>query len=77
MRYASQHRAETRARLLRSAARAAKRSGLMAASIDGIAADAGISGGGVYHHFTSKQVKHLILLDPQRSNQANARISMS
>lgn len=55
MRYASQHRAETRARLLRSAARAAKRSGLMAASIDGIAADAGISGGGVYHHFTSKQ----------------------
>ncbi|WP_213908394.1 TetR/AcrR family transcriptional regulator [Stutzerimonas nitrititolerans] len=55
MRYTPQHKAETRARLLRSAARAAKCSGLAAASVDGIAADAGISGGGVYHHFASKQ----------------------
>lgn len=55
MRYTPNHRAETRARLLRSAAKAAKRSGIAAASIDGIAADAGISGGGIYHHFSSKQ----------------------
>ncbi len=54
MRYTPQHKAETRARLLQSAAKAAKRSGIAAASVDSIAQDAGISGGGIYHHFTSK-----------------------
>lgn len=54
MRYAPQHKAETRERLLQSAAKAAKRSGLAAASVDSIAQDAGISGGGIYHHFPSK-----------------------
>lgn len=54
MRYSSQHKAETRVRLLKSAAGVAKRSGLAAASIDRIATSAGITGGALYSHFPSK-----------------------
>ncbi|WP_137819450.1 TetR/AcrR family transcriptional regulator [Pseudomonas sp. 2FG] len=54
MRYSSQHKADTRARLLKSAAEAVKCSGLAAASVDSIAASAGTSGGALYHHFPSK-----------------------
>lgn len=51
MRHTPQHKAETRARLLQSAAKAAKRSGIAAASVDRIAQDAGISGGGISPKF--------------------------
>ncbi|WP_315263242.1 TetR/AcrR family transcriptional regulator [Pseudomonas fragi] len=54
MRYSSQHKAETRVRLLKSAAVVAKRSGLAAASVDRIATSAGITGGALYSHFPSK-----------------------
>lgn len=55
MRYSAQHKTETRARLLKSAAVVAKRSGLAAASVDSIAASARITGGALYNHFPSKQ----------------------
>lgn len=54
MRYTSQHKAETRVRFLKSAAVVAKRSGLVAASVDRIATSAGITGGVLYSHFPSK-----------------------
>lgn len=53
MRYSAQHKTETRARLLKSAAVVAKRSGLAAASVDSIAASARITGGALYNHFPS------------------------
>jgi len=55
MRYSPQHKAETRTRLLQQAASELKTTGLAGASIDQIAAAAGLTGGAVSNHFPSKR----------------------
>jgi TetR/AcrR family transcriptional regulator, transcriptional repressor for nem operon len=48
-------KAETRKRILRSARRLFNRSGFAAVSIDDIMADAGLTRGGFYKHFGTKE----------------------
>jgi AcrR family transcriptional regulator len=54
---------ETRAKILKSAQELFSRSGYESASVADICAAAGISKGAFYHHFPSKQVVFLSLLD--------------
>ena len=55
MGYSKEHTAATRARILESAGRLFRRHGYQAAGIDEIMADAGLTRGGFYAHFRSKE----------------------
>lgn len=54
MRYPPEHRAATRERILDAAARRFREGGPSAVQISGCMADVGLSHGGFYHHFESK-----------------------
>jgi AcrR family transcriptional regulator len=54
---------ETRAQIIKSAVKLFSNHGYTAASVDVICKDAGVSKGAFYHHFESKQVLFLALLD--------------
>ncbi|NOH03932.1 MAG: TetR/AcrR family transcriptional regulator [Chloroflexi bacterium] len=54
---------ETRSRIMESAVKLFSSRGYNAASVDDICKDAGISKGAFYHHFESKQMLFLALLD--------------
>jgi TetR/AcrR family transcriptional regulator, transcriptional repressor for nem operon len=54
MPYSAQHKQETRNRILRSARRLFNRRGFAEVTIDEIMAEAGLTRGGFYKHFTSK-----------------------
>jgi AcrR family transcriptional regulator len=58
-----EQQADTRGRLLRSAAKVFARRGFQAASLDEIAADAGFTKGAVYANFESKEDLFLAMLD--------------
>jgi AcrR family transcriptional regulator len=58
-----ERQAETRALLMRSAARVAARRGLEAASVDEVAREAGFTKGAVYANFESKEDLFLSMLD--------------
>lgn len=53
-RYPKQHKAETRRRILAAADRVMKAKGMDAASVDAVMRDAGLTVGGFYAHFPSK-----------------------
>jgi AcrR family transcriptional regulator len=53
--YVPEHKAETRIRILESARRLFNRNGLSAISIDEIMAGAGLTRGGFYSYFDSKE----------------------
>lgn len=55
MPYSPQHRAKTRAKIIDAARRQFNSFGYEATTIDDIMARAGLSRGGFYHHFTSKE----------------------
>jgi AcrR family transcriptional regulator len=61
--------AETRASLLRSAARLFCRKGLEGASVDEVAADAGYTKGAFYANFKSKEELFLVMLDEKFAAQ--------
>ncbi len=50
-----EHKAQTRERIVRSAGRLFRRAGFEAAGIDAVMADAGLTRGGFYAHFASKE----------------------
>ena len=54
MPYRPEHKAETRARIVECARRLFNRRGFSEVSIDEIMADAGLTRGGFYHHFKTK-----------------------
>lgn len=54
MRYAREHKEQTRRRLVEGGARLAKRRGFAAAGVDDLAATAGVTSGAVYKHFGGK-----------------------
>lgn len=54
-RYPRQHKAETRRRILTAADRVMKARGMGAASVDAVMRDAGLTVGGFYAHFPSKE----------------------
>ena len=53
-RYPKQHKAETRRRIIAAADRVMKAKGMEAASVDAVMRDAGLTVGGFYAHFPSK-----------------------
>ncbi|MEO1365941.1 MAG: helix-turn-helix domain-containing protein, partial [Acidobacteriota bacterium] len=55
MRYAPEHKEETRRRIVAAAARAFRRSGFESVSVAGIMEEAGLTVGGFYRHFDSKE----------------------
>jgi len=55
MRYAAGHREQTRARILRAAGKVFRRQGYHAAGVDKVMEEAGLTAGGFYAHFASKE----------------------
>jgi TetR/AcrR family transcriptional repressor of nem operon len=55
MRYGPDHKAKTRGKILDAAARLFRRDGYQASGIDKVMAEAGLTPGGFYAHFGSKQ----------------------
>lgn len=55
MRYPPEHKARTRERILEAAGRVFRRDGYHAAGVDKIMAEAGLTAGGFYAHFASKE----------------------
>jgi AcrR family transcriptional regulator len=55
MPYAPEHKQETRKRIVNSARRLFNRKGFAAVTIDDIMADAGLTRGGFYKHFNTKE----------------------
>jgi TetR/AcrR family transcriptional regulator, transcriptional repressor for nem operon len=55
MRYAPDHKEKTRARILGAAGRVFRRHGYHAAGVDKVMEEAGLTAGGFYAHFESKQ----------------------
>ncbi len=54
MRYSADHKEKTRARILESAATAFRRQGYHATGVDQVMEEAGLTAGGFYAHFSSK-----------------------
>jgi len=55
MRYPSDHKAKTRARILEAAGRLFRRRGFHASGVDAVMGEAGLTPGGFYAHFSSKE----------------------
>jgi TetR/AcrR family transcriptional repressor of nem operon len=55
MRYAAEHKAKTRERILEAAGKVFRRLGYHAAGVDAVMEEAGLTAGGFYAHFDSKQ----------------------
>ena len=55
MRYGADHKAMTRQRILQAAAVVFRRLGFQAASVDHVMAEAGLTAGGFYAHFATKE----------------------
>lgn len=70
MRYAKEHKSETRRRIIQTAAQRFKRDGIDGVGVSTLMADAGLTNGAFYGHFASKEdlVAHAIAdqLDEQR-----------
>lgn len=69
-------RAQTRARLLEAAAAVYARRGFDGATVDEVAAEAGLTKGAVYDHFGSKEKLLLAVLDEHLSTQIAEQISL-
>ena len=54
MRYPADHKEQTRARIVAAAARVFRRQGFQGGSVDDVMAEAGLTAGGFYAHFDSK-----------------------
>ena len=63
MRYAPDHKAKTRKRIVRAAARTFRRHGYRASGVDAVMAAAGLTAGGFYSHFRSKDDLFAEVLD--------------
>ena len=55
MRYAPDHKEKTRARILEAAGKVFRRQGYHSAGVDKVMEEAGLTAGGFYAHFDSKQ----------------------
>ena len=63
-RYSPDHNEKTRARVVELAAAPIRASGLDSLSIAGVIADAGLTHGGFYGHFTSRDARLATAIDP-------------
>jgi len=55
MRYAKDHKAQTRGRILRAATRRFREKGFLGSGVDDVMREAGLTAGGFYAHFGSKE----------------------
>ncbi len=67
MRYAAGHREQTRAKILRAAGKVFRRQGYHAAGVDKVMEEAGLTAGGFYAHFASKEALLAEMLAPAAS----------
>jgi AcrR family transcriptional regulator len=72
----SQHRAQTRARLLQAAAEVYALHGFAGATLDDVAAQAGLTKGAVYDHFGSKENLLLALMQEYLAGQLTAQLAL-
>jgi AcrR family transcriptional regulator len=72
----SQRKAETRARLLRAAAEVYASRGFGGATLDDVAAQAGLTKGAVYGHFGSKENLLLALVEEYMAGQIEAQLAL-
>jgi len=72
----SARKAETRARLLRAAARAYASRGFGGATLDEVAAQAGFTKGAVYSHFGSKENLLLALMEEHLASQIAEQVAL-
>jgi AcrR family transcriptional regulator len=72
----SARKAETRARLLAAAASVYARSGFSGATLDEVAAQAGLTKGAVYGHFGSKENLLLALMEEHLAGQVAEQIAL-
>ena len=64
MRYAAGHKEQTRAKILRAAGKVFRREGYHAAGVDKVMEEAGLTAGGFYAHFPSKESLLAEALEP-------------
>jgi TetR/AcrR family transcriptional repressor of nem operon len=64
MRYPAGHKEQTRSRILRAAGKVFRRSGYHAAGVDRVMEEAGLTAGGFYSHFASKEALLVEVLRP-------------
>jgi TetR/AcrR family transcriptional repressor of nem operon len=64
MRYAAGHKEKTRAKIVRAAAKVFRREGYHAAGVDKVMEEAGLTSGGFYAHFESKEALLAAILEP-------------
>ncbi|MGP0069297.1 MAG: TetR/AcrR family transcriptional regulator [Isosphaeraceae bacterium] len=74
MRYAAGHKEQTRARILKAAGKVFRREGYHAAGVDKVMEEAGLTAGGFYAHFKSKEALLVEMLAPAA---AEAGVEMS
>ena len=75
MRYAPEHKEKTRTRILAAAGRVFRRLGYHAAGVDAVMAEAGLTAGGFYAHFDSKQALLAEAIEYVRAESCERRAS--
>jgi TetR/AcrR family transcriptional regulator, transcriptional repressor for nem operon len=73
VRYAREHKEKTRTRILAAAGRVFRRLGYHAAGVDKVMAEAGLTAGGFYAHFDSKQALLALVLQHVRAESGERR----
>ncbi|MDD0845015.1 TetR/AcrR family transcriptional regulator [Pseudomonas sp. Gutcm_11s] len=68
MRYSSEHKAQTREKLLASSGALAKRGGFAATGVDGLMKAIGLTGGAFYGHFASKDELFAAIVERELSH---------
>jgi len=64
MRYAADHKEKTRAKIVKAAGKVFRREGYHAAGVDKVMEEAGLTAGGFYAHFVSKEALLASTLEP-------------
>jgi TetR/AcrR family transcriptional repressor of nem operon len=73
MRYASGHKEKTRAKIVKAAGKVFRREGYHAAGVDEVMEEAGLTAGGFYAHFESKEALLAATLEPTSVEVVNRR----
>ena len=73
MRYAADHKQRTRAKIVRAAGKVFRREGYHAAGVDKVMEEAGLTAGGFYAHFVSKEALLAATLEPTAAEVGGRR----
>lgn len=73
MRYAAGHKARTRAKIVKAAGKVFRREGYHRAGVDKVMEEAGLTAGGFYAHFESKEALLAATLEPAAAEVGGRR----